>query len=115
MNWAFGLIGLVIGAAFAEFAGAVGGFATGWLFGTATRLRTRIDALEKRLATASGEAASRAAPPVAAAPQPLAATPAPMATEAGAAAPRATPATPAPPAPVESWMSRSPLDAAPPP
>ncbi len=53
MNWVLGLIGAVIGAALAEGAGAVAGFAIGWLLGADSKLRTRIDGLERQLASRS--------------------------------------------------------------
>lgn len=62
MNWAFGLIGAVIGAALAEGAGALAGFAIGWLFGAATQMRMRLDALEKRLESAAPARAAVAPP-----------------------------------------------------
>ena len=97
MNWAFGLICAVIGAAVAEGAGALAGFAIGWLFATAMKLRTRLDALEKRLA--AGEPARAtvvAAPPVRVAEAPRAPEPAVEAPVEPVLAPAAARAAPPP-------------------
>ncbi|HVF33888.1 MAG TPA: DUF2339 domain-containing protein [Candidatus Saccharimonadia bacterium] len=64
MKWGLGLVGAVLGAAFAELGGAAAGFAIGWLFGAMSELRTRLDRLE-RAAELRPVAAVAHAPPTA--------------------------------------------------